>query len=224
MPHTHSSCVPRFGSVRFGFFWSRCVDNLDFENLSNSLFHEWNNFDTNAITNDDTKANQSHRNQSASPKAPPPPTTTTTTVATSPSSSHRNRIELETIFVRVGLQVSVACRLADEVYNKLGLSADQSICYSDFLTLIGQCHSETDAGKTAASNDGAVVCGGATVDDEYTISPLNDHMIFDMHAPASGLFLSLYNHLYLSQHTHTHKLFYTVLLLHQSSCLTLLML
>lgn len=186
------------GLVRFVSVFGLCVDNLDFENLSNSLFHEWNNFETNAITNDDTKANQSHSNQSPSSKTQ----TITTTTTASPSSSHRTRIELETIFVRVGLQMSVACRLADEVYNKLGLSADQSICFSDFLTLIGQCHSETDAGKTAANNDGVVVRsngGGASVDDEYTISPLNDHMIFDMHAPASGLFcslsLTLLNHL-----------------------------
>lgn len=178
------------GSVWFGTFryFGPYVDNLDFENLSNSLFHEWNNFETNAITNDDTKANQLHSNQSPSSKMPTK--TTTTTTSTLPSSSHRNRIELETIFGRVGLQMSVACRLADEVYNKLGLSADQSICFSDFLTLIGQCHSETDVGKPATINDGVVVRGngGGSVDDEYTISPLNDHMIFDMHAPASGLF------------------------------------
>lgn len=38
--------------------------------------------------------------------------------------------------------------------------------------------------------DGGSGGGGVSgaADDEYTISPLNDHMIFDMHTPASGLF------------------------------------
>lgn len=117
---------------------------LDFENLSNGLFQEWNNSERNANT-DDTKATHS---------------------------THRNRIELEQIFLRVGLQTNVASRIADEVYNKLGLSADQCISFTDFLSLI-----QSDVVK--ATNKSA---------DEYTISPLNDHMIFDMHAP-SGLLL-----------------------------------
>lgn len=72
--------------------------------------------------------------------------------------------------------MNVACRLADEVYNKLGLSADQCISVTDFLSLI---HSHSDSDVVKAANKSA---------DEYTISPLNDHMIFDMHAP-SGLLL-----------------------------------
>lgn len=129
-------------------------DNLDFENLSNSLFHEWNQFDNNAIQTDDTKATN--------------------------AASHRSRIELETIFVRVGLNMTVASRLADEVYTKLGLSADQMISFSDFLSMI-QCHSDSEQilCKTSAANK--------TATDEYTLSP-SDHMIFDMHAPSGLLF------------------------------------
>lgn len=140
-------------------FAQTCPDNLDFEHLSNSLFHEWNRFDSNAIT-DDTKA----------------------TNAQSQSTTHRNRIELETIFIRVGLQVNVACRLADEVYNKLGLSAHQSISFTDFLSLI-HSHSDLDVGKAANKNA-----------DEYTISPLNDHMTFDMHVPSGLSLFILYAH------------------------------
>lgn len=138
--------------------WNPITDNLDFENLSNSLFQEWNNFDNSNAKTDDTKATESHKCQT----------------------SHRNRIELETIFQRVGLQMNVACRLADEVYNKLGLNADQTIGFTDFLTLIGQYHSESDVIKQTINKN----------TDEYTISPLNDHMIFDMHA-GSGLFYTI---------------------------------
>lgn len=165
----------------------RSSDNLDFENLSNSLFHEWNNFETSAIT-DDTKAN-TNSGQS------------TTSTATT---SHRNRIELETIFVRVGLQMAAANRLADEVYNKLGLSADQNICFTDFISLIGQCHSESDVVSKARNKNAN---SDVTVVDEYTISPLNDHMIFDMHAQSSGL--SLYSKSHSPSLTHTLKYTHT---------------
>lgn len=150
------------------------VGNLDFENLSNSLFHEWNNFQNVAIT-DDTKATNTMNLQTL----------------------HRNRIELETIFTRVGLQMTVACKLADEVYEKLGLTADQTISFNDFLSLI-HCNSDLDNGARQQQSSqqqhhqqwSFKSIGVKHTDNEYTINPLNDHMIIDLHAHSGLCFRS----------------------------------
>lgn len=101
------------------------------------------------------------------------------------SAAHRNRSELETIFARVGLQMTVATKLADEVYEKLGLPADRTISLTDFLSLI-HGNSESDAPTQLQqqwppkSSDTA-----KHIDADYSLNPLNDHMITDLHA--SGL-------------------------------------
>lgn len=146
------------------------ADNFDFEHLSNSLFHEWNHFQCNDLA--------SNSIQSSSNKQ--------TTV------QQRNRIELEKIFVRVGLQIPVACKLADEVYNKLGLSADQTISFDDFLSLL-QCNAEQPnqhQHQTDQQRQWQTIIRKSNTtddDDEYTTSPMNDHMIIDLHASHSGL-------------------------------------
>lgn len=89
--------------------------NLDFENLSNSLYDEWNKCDR---INAESYGG-SHDTQS----------------------TQKNRIELESIFVRVGLQAPIAAKVADEVYEKLGLRSNQSISFNEFLSLI-QCDSD----------------------------------------------------------------------------------
>lgn len=141
-----------------------CADNFDFEHLSNSLFHEWNHFQNNAIT-DDTKASHSIQ-----------------------SSQQRNRIELEQIFVRVGLQMTVARKLADEVYRRLSLSADQRISFDDFLSLL-RCHSERHHEQHLQRpwQSQTLIRQSCSDDDEYTTSPSNDNMIIDLHASHSGL-------------------------------------
>lgn len=179
-------------------------DHLDFEHLSNSLFHEWNNFDSNAIINDEDGGNGDRdiRNvdgRNACDDTKIRVTTTTTTAASAAAAAavnaHRNRIELEAIFRRVGLQQSVASRLTDEVYNKLGLNDDQSISFTDFLTLVHTVHSDTVAAveqQVVADHAAVPTMSSATsAADEYTSTtcsrPLNEHMIFDLHA-SSGLF------------------------------------
>lgn len=127
-------------------------DNFDFEHLSNSLFHEWQHFQNNAIT-DDTKASHSIQ-----------------------SSQQRNRIELEQIFHRVGLEITVACKLADEVYSRLSLSAHQTISFDDFLSLL-QCNSERQHEQHLQRPSQTLIRQSCSDDDEYTTSPLNDHMI-----------------------------------------------
>lgn len=146
---------------------------VDFENLSNSLFHEWNNFEHNAIT-DDTKA---------------------TNLSSQPS-SHRNRTELEIIFTRVGLQSSVACKLADEVYAKLDLSADQSIAFNDFLSLMQSDLDVLRQQQQSAPIPSESIASIKYSDDEYSNNPINDGMIIDLHSH-SGL-CSLHIYLLLS--------------------------
>lgn len=97
--------------------------NLDFENLSNSLYDEWNKCDRintgSYVGSHDTQSNQ------------------------------KNRIELESIFVRVGLQAPIAAKVADEIYEKLGLRSNQSISFNEFLSLI-QC--DTDLTRQTSSS------------------------------------------------------------------------
>lgn len=128
--------------------------NLDFENLSNSLFEEWNSFEPPQTLDTDSQTNL-----------------------------QRNRIELEAIFVRVGLHTSIASKVADEVYEKLGRRTDQTISFNDFLSLI-QCDTELMRQPHAPNK--------VNNDDEYT-TPLNiidDSMMnitnIDLHAH-SGL-------------------------------------
>lgn len=155
------------------------LGNLDFENLSNSLYDEWNKCDRIQSYGD------SHDTQS----------------------NRKNRFELESIFVRVGLQAPIAAKVADEVYEKLGLHSNQSISFNEFLSLM-QC--DTDLGRqplpqmnatsmsttsTAHTNDGDVYrCTSSSnliIDD----SMVNLSQI-DLHAH-SGLFIVLF--------LHTHK-------------------
>lgn len=151
-------------AVCLSVFICVCADNFDIEHLSNSLFHEWNHFQNNAIT-DDTKASHSIH-----------------------ASQQRNRIELEQIFVRVGLQMTVACKLADEVYGRLSLSADQRISFDDFLSLL-QCNSERQHEQHLQRpwQSQTLIRQSCSDDDEYTTSPSNDNMIIDLHASHSGL-------------------------------------
>lgn len=157
------------------------VGNLDFENLSNSLFHEWNNFANThdvAITDDCKAATQT------TPPLPPSISSSSTLTAPPLATMQRNRSELETIFTRVGLQMTVASKLADEVYEKLGLPPDTAISLTDFLSLI-HCNSDSDARQWSTQSNAMAKHHS---DTEYSLNPLNDHMITDLHA-ASGLLL-----------------------------------
>lgn len=142
---------------------------VDFENLSNSLFHEWNNFDENAITE----------------------SSDTTNLSNQPPQSNRNRIELELIFVRVGLQRTVACKLADEIYDKLDLSADQTINFSDFVALM-QCDLEAlRRQQQQAPIQPQSIASTKYSDDEYSNNPITDGMIIDLQSHSGLLPLSL---------------------------------
>lgn len=105
------------------------------------------------------------------------------------SVTQRNRSELEAIFARVGLQTTVATKLADEVYEKLGLPADQTISLADFLSLI-HCNSESDAPTQQQHHESKKSIDTAKhIAIDYSLNPLNDHMITDLHA--SGLCCSI---------------------------------
>lgn len=108
-----------------------------------------------------------------------------------PPKSNRNRIELELIFVRVGLQRTVACKLADEIYDKLDLSADQTINFSDFVSLM-QCDLEAlRRQQQQATIPPQSIASTKYSDDEYSNNPINDGMIIDLQSHSGLLPLSL---------------------------------
>lgn len=103
--------------------------------------------------------------------------------STTPAAMQHNRAELEIIFTRVGLQMTVASKLADEVYEKLQLPADKAISLADFLSLI-HCNSESD---TLSQQWPSKSCQTAKdTNTECTLNPINDYLLTDLHA-ASGL-------------------------------------
>lgn len=84
--------------------------------------------------------------------------------------------------------MTVACELADEVYSRLSLLADQRISFDDFISLF-QCDSEHHHEQHLQRpwQSQTLIRQSCIHDDEYTTSPSNDPMIVNLHASHSGL-------------------------------------
>lgn len=161
--------------------WCARTGNLDFENLSNSLYDEWNKCDR-INTGSYSGSHETQSNQ-------------------------KNRLELESVFVRVGLQAPIAAKVADEVYEKLGLRSNQSISFNEFLTLI-QC--DTDLGRqqqppqsTNATSTMSTSRAHANDGDVYRCTSssniiIDDSMVnlsqIDLHAHSGLSFVPFFTH------------------------------
>lgn len=110
-----------------------------------------------------------------------------------------NQSELEAILMRVGLQERIAGKVADEVFEKLGRTRNDTITFDDFVSLI---HSDVTATETLASEHRR-----HQRDDDDTDTEPDNHDIMrqrcdiiadlpvttisslNMHASRSGLFV-----------------------------------
>lgn len=149
------------------------LGNLDFENLSLSLYKAWNRISDDA---DDDVGDGGVALATAS-TAPP----------------RHNQSELEAILVRVGVQDHIAGKVADEVFEKLGRTRDEAITFDDFVSLIQsdvtpiqyRCTNDGDDDDTdndANSHDILRHC------DIIADLPVTTISSLDMHAPHTGLF------------------------------------
>lgn len=197
-PHMYSSHPLFISLCVIQILFSSCsmhahrltTGNLDFENLSNSLYDEWNKCDRiNAGS-----YGGSHDTQS----------------------TQKNRFELESIFVRVGLQAPIAAKVADEVYEKLGLRSNQSISFNEFLSLI-QCDSDLGRQSLSAapplpSPSSITNTMSAPADDVYRCTSSSNIIIDDSMVNLSQI--DLHAHSGLSFILFVYQLFVVLLLLY----------
>lgn len=102
--------------------------------------------------------------------------------------SRRSRADLETIFERVGLQSTIANKLTNEIYSKLGIDTEQMITFFDFMALIQRDTELMRQSKMCDDGGNKSGCdelrGGEKM---YVISPTSANLLpLDIHSN-SGL-------------------------------------